>query len=216
MKNKLMLGAATIVAVSYAAVIAVPVYADPPAGIILAQDRTAPGTPGTKPPTAADRRAEDAMRERTARLQAAQPLAQANVSADAVIGTEVRNTQDQKLGSVKDLVMTDGKIVGLILARGGVLGMGTSYHQIDSAHAKITADVKTVVLDLADEQAKALPKVEYKDGKWAQVIDDKASPPSTAPAAPPSRSTAPPATDKKIDPPAGTPSDKTEPPAKSQ
>ena len=144
-----------------------------------------------------------------ARLTAAQPLAQSNVSGDAIIGTEVRNPQDQKLGSVKDIVMAEGKMVGLVIARGGVLGMGTSYHQIDSAHAKITADAKTIVLDLADEQAKALPKVEYQDGKWAQVIDEK-SPPSTAPAAPPSRTmppassppaATPPATPEKADPP---------------
>lgn len=211
MKNKLMLGAAALAVAGYAA--AAPAFAGNPPGVILAQDRTAPGTPGTRPPSAADQKASQAEQERMARLTAAQPIAQANVSADAIIGTEVRNPKDEKLGSVKDLVMTDGKVVGIVLARGGVLGMGTTYHQIDSAHAKITADAKTIVLDLADEQAKALPKVEYKDGKWAQVIDDK-SPPSAAPAAPPSRTTppassppaaTPPATPEKADPPKSDP-----------
>ena len=199
MRHKLMLGAATLAAVTCAAAIAAPAYADPPAGVILAQDRTAPGTPGTRPPSAADKRAEEAMRERLQRLQAAQPLAQASLSADTVMGTEVRNPQDRKLGSVKDRMMQDGKSVGLSIARGGVIGMGTDYHQIDTAHAKITADAKTVVLDLAEEQAKALPKVAYKDGKWSQVADEKATPPATAPGAPPSRGTAPPATEKKME-----------------
>jgi hypothetical protein len=92
--------------------------------------------------------------------------------------------------------------------------MGTDYHQIELAQVKITADAKTVVIDLAEEQAKALPKVAFKDGKWGQVAAEKdATPPATAPAAPPSRSE-PPKTEKKIEP--GTPpANKEEPPKKS-
>lgn len=209
MKKLLMLGAAAFAAAS----VTVPTYADTPAsgagGIVLAQDKTAPTAPGTKPPTAAERRAEEAMRERIARLEAAEPATKASVSADAFIGTEIRNMKDRKLGSVKDLVLLEGKVVAIVVARGGVLGMGTDHHRIDLAHAKITADAKTVVLDLAEEQVKALPKVAYKDGKWNQVADDKSSPPSTAPAAPPTRTT-PPATEKMPE-----PAPKAEPPAKS-
>lgn len=217
MKNKLMMGVAALAVAGYAAVASAPAFAGNPPGVILAQDRTAPGTPGTRPPSAADQKASQAEQERMARLAAAQPLAQSNVSADAVIGTEVRNPRDEKLGSVKDLVMTEGKVVGIVLARGGVLGMGTTYHQIDSAHAKITADAKTIVLDLADDQAKALPKVEYKEGKWAQVIEEKEStPPATAPGAPPSRTTPPAASPPAASPPTTAEPPKTDAPKKSE
>lgn len=216
MRKTLMLGTAAL-----AIAIAAPSYADQPlAGsndIILAQDRTAPGTPGTTPrgPSAADKRAEEAARERIQRLEAAQPATQAHLSADTVIGTEIRNVADKKLGSVKDLVMADGKIVAVIVARGGVLGMGTSYHQIELAQVKVTADAKTVVIDLGEEQVKALPKVAFADGKWSQVAAEKdVSPPSTAPAAPPSRGE-PPKTEKQIDP-STPPANRTEPPAKSE
>jgi hypothetical protein len=193
MQKTLMLGAAAI-----ALAIAAPTHAGPGddrGGLQLAQDRTAPGTPGTPSPRA-DRKADAAAKQRMERLTAAQPAQQLAVSADALIGTEVRNTKDQKLGSVKDLVMQDGKITAVIVARGGVLGMGTDYHQIEIGQVKITADMETVVLDLAEEQVKALPKMAYDKGKWgpvpAKADRAPASPPRAAPGAPPSRGTTPP------------------------
>jgi hypothetical protein len=56
----------------------------------------------------------------------------------------------------------------------------------------MTDDTKTVVLDLSEDQVKALPKMTYDKGKWgpAPVAEKKSSPPaSTAPSAPPSRTT---------------------------
>jgi sporulation protein YlmC with PRC-barrel domain len=180
-----MLGAAAV-----ALAIAAPTYAGPidePAtdGIILAQDRTAPGTPGTTP---GQRSAEQAAQQRKQRLQSAEPAAKLAVSGDAVMGTEVRNTQDQKIGSVKDIVLQDGKITAVIIARGGVLGMGTDYYQVDWAQVKMTSDMETVVLDVTEDQLKGMPKMAYEKGKWgpAPVATERTTPPRTAPGAPPS------------------------------
>ena len=194
MRKTLMLGAAAV-----ALAIAAPTYAGPideqAGGVILVQDRTAPGTPGTSP---AQRSADQAAQERKARLTSAQPAAQLAVSGDAIIGTEVRNTSDQKVGTVKDIVLQDGKITAIIVGRGGVLGMGTDYHQVEWAQVKMTADMETIVLDLSEDQVKALPKMAFEKGKWgaAPVKADKdtAPPARTAPGAPPSRgATEPPA-----------------------
>jgi hypothetical protein len=189
MKRTLMLGAAAL-----AMAVAAPSFA---------QDRTPPGAPGTQPPaTQADRPAEKAMQERMARLTAAEPAEKLAVSGDALIGTEVRNTQDQKIGSVKDLILADGKITAIVVARGGVLGIGTDYHEVEIAQVKMTADMETVVLDLAEDQVKALPKLAYEKGKWGPVPAqaDRPSPPRTAPAAPPSRTETPaPKTDMEKD-----------------
>ncbi len=193
MRKTLMLGAAVM-----ALAIAAPSFA---------QDRTSPGTPGTKPPAQqTDRRADQAAQERMARLKAAEPAQKLAVSGDAIIGTEVRNTQDQKIGSVKDIVLEDGKISSVIVARGGVLGMGTDYHQVEFSQVKMTSDMETVVLDLAEEQVKALPKVAYDKGKWGPVpaAAEKAPPARTAPAAPPSGRTS------------DTPAPKTDTPAKKE
>ena len=177
MRKTLMLGAATL-----ALAVAAPSFA-----------QTSPGSPSTRPGTVqTDRRADQAAQERMARLKAAQPAAKVAMSGDALIGTEVRNTQDQKVGSVKDIILTDGKITAIIVGRGGVLGMGTDYHQVEWSQVKMTDDMKTVVLDLSEDQVKALPKMAYDHGKWgpAPVAEKKSSPPaSTAPSAPPSRAT---------------------------
>src|SRR5678809_660935 len=72
MRKTLMLGAATL-----ALAVAAPSFA---------QDRTAPGTPGTRPGTVqTDRRADQAAQERIARLKAAQPAAKIAMSGDALI-----------------------------------------------------------------------------------------------------------------------------------
>jgi hypothetical protein len=193
MRKTLMLGAAAV-----ALAIAAPTYAGPideqAGGIILAQDRTAPGTPGTSP-SQTNRSADQAAQERKARLSSAEPAAKLAVSGDAVIGTEVRNTQDQKIGTVKDIVLQDGKITAVIIGRGGVLGMGTDYHQVEWAQVKMTSDMETVVLDLSEDQVKALPKMAYEKGKWgaAPAAADKSAPPArTSPGAPPSGTNSPP------------------------
>jgi sporulation protein YlmC with PRC-barrel domain len=200
MRKTLMLGAAAL-----ALTIAAPSFA---------QDRTSPGSPGTKPPaTQTDRRADQAAQERMARLKSAEAAQKLAVSGDALIGTEVRNTQDQKIGSVKDIILADGKISAIVVGRGGVLGMGTDYHQVDFAQVKMTSDMETVVLDLSEDQVKALPKLAFEKGKWgpAPVKADKdTTPPArTAPGAPPSRGTD---TAPKTD----TPAKKDEAPKKDQ
>jgi hypothetical protein len=180
MRKTLMLGAATL-----ALAVAAPSFA---------QDRTSPGSPGTKPPaTQTDKRADQAAQERMARLKSAEAAQKLAVSGDAIIGTEVRNTQDQKIGTVKDIILADGKISAIIVARGGVLGMGTDYHQVEFGQVKMTSDMETVVLDLAEEQVKALPKMAYEKGKWgpapAKAEKDSTPPARTSPGAPPSRGT---------------------------
>jgi sporulation protein YlmC with PRC-barrel domain len=141
-----------------------------------------------------------------ARLKAAQPAAKVALSGDALIGTAVRNTQDRKVGSVKDIILADGRITAIVVGRGGVLGMGTDYHQVEWSQVKMTDDVKTVVLDLSEDQVKALPKLAFDKGKWgpAPVAEKKSSPPArVAPSAPPSRGTDSPA--KKDEGPAPAP-----------
>ena len=86
MRKTLMLGAAAFAVASFGLGAAAPSFAGP-GEIILAQDRTSPGTPGTAPkgPSAADQKAEEAARERMERLKSAQPAAQAHITAEALI-----------------------------------------------------------------------------------------------------------------------------------
>ena len=179
-------------------------------------DRTAPPaqTDRTAPParTDRDRRTTDrappaGMRRgadatRTERLRAAQAIDAAKVSVENLVGADVRNMSNEDLGDVEDFVIERGQVSSVVVARGGFLGMGVNYHMIQAKQAKIAnlddtgRDKKSrvVVLDLSEDQVKALPRVTKENGQWVAATDDRrtapqrgTSPPERAPAAPPSK-----------------------------
>jgi len=49
--------------------------------------------------------------------------------ASKIIGTEIKDSADQKLGKVKDLAvdLENGRIVEVIVARGGVMGLDKQF-----------------------------------------------------------------------------------------
>ncbi len=64
-----------------------------------------------------------------------------------LMGMDVYNNQNEKLGEVDDLVIDNGKTVsGLVVGVGGFLGMGESYVVLDPA---------TVVLNMKDGEMRA-------------------------------------------------------------
>ncbi len=121
----------------------------------------------------ADTRADEAKRERQMLLQTAQPMDTVPARMETVLGLEIRNTHDEYLGKIRDVVLRDGKVEKIVVARGGMLGIGTDYHEIDAGKLKLTADKKIAILDMTADALKAAPKVEDKDGSWlpAAVTD---------------------------------------------
>ena len=74
----------------------------------------------------------------------------ADFMASKLIGTNVYNNQNDKLGEIEDLVVENGKsITGVVVSVGGFLGMGESY---------VVLDPSTVVLN-------------QKDGNWRAFVD---------------------------------------------
>lgn len=140
--------------------------ATPPAAPrTTAPDTTVPTDPRRASPPA-DTRAEEAKRERQMMLQTAQPMDTVPTRMETVLGLEIRNTQDEYLGKIRDVVLRDGKLEKIVVARGGMLGIGTDYHEIEGAKLKLTADRKIAILDMTADALKAAPKVEDKDGSW--------------------------------------------------
>jgi hypothetical protein len=162
-------------------------------------DRREPRSTDRAPPADTRESREDS---RVQRLRAAQPFNTLSVSFENLVGTDVRNLRNDDLGDVEDVVVERGQISSLVIARGGFLGMAVNYHILPASQAKIAnlddnpRDKKgrVVVLDLSDDQVKALARVKKENGQWVAVDDDRrsaperrATPPERSPSAPPSQ-----------------------------
>lgn len=110
------------------------------------------------------------------RLQAAVPLAEIDgVSAETLIGTDVRNMQNEDIGDVEDVITDKGKLAALVVTRGGFLGMGASYYKIEIDQVKATEGERgVVVIDMSADRLQSTQEVEKQDGKWVTVRADDA------------------------------------------
>lgn len=86
------------------------------------------GSPATEPATTAAAPVGMAPAAEVGTLSSTQfmPMQDAgHLLANDLIGTEVRNNQDESLGSVSDLVMSEnGELQGVVIGVGGFLGIG--------------------------------------------------------------------------------------------
>lgn len=129
-------------------------------------------------------------------LQAAKSLSEVSISADNLVGMDVRNTNDVDLGEVEDILMQGDKIKSIVVGRGDFLGMGGSYYEIAPDKVKVAMvdtagtrgpEDRVIVIEMSEQQIESMPKLTKEDGRWLGAADDnRARPPSTAPAAPPS------------------------------
>lgn len=81
------------------------------------------------------------------------------VRVSDVMGLEVKNLQDEKLGKVNDLAIdvASGRIVEVIVSTGGVLGVGSTLLAVPPSAFHYDHEAKVLHLDRSRESIKGLP-----------------------------------------------------------
>lgn len=114
-----------------------------------------------------------------------------SIRSDELLGTDLRNTKDEALGSVDDLLMSPqtGQIAYLVISRGGFFGFDQKYVPIPWADFAITPDGNFLVLNATKDMLKAAPQVDHNqvmdpgqfateskvvDAYWAKTLPPKA------------------------------------------
>jgi sporulation protein YlmC with PRC-barrel domain len=134
------------------------------AASFLAFTALAQETPNAKPSPI------ETSQQHFARAARAERLGRAEKASD-LIGMEVKNYQNEKLGKVNDLAvdLETGRIVQVILSSGGVLGVGDTLVAVPPGALHRDATVNVIHLNADKEKLKAAPRFEMT--KWAECCE---------------------------------------------
>jgi len=96
-------------------------------------------------------------------------LQQAQYLASRLDGADVYNGQDEKIADVEDMVIdTAGDVVAVILAYGGVAGVGQSYVAVQPSQLQMSKDddgAVRVKSTLTLDQLRAAPTFSYSNSR---------------------------------------------------
>jgi hypothetical protein len=92
-----------------------------------------------------------------------------DVLSSNLIGLNVQNNAKDNVGEIKDLVVSNGSLSGLILSVGGFLGIGERYVVVAPSAVKVVYsenDKKwSATMDTTKDALKAAPEFKY-EGRW--------------------------------------------------
>jgi len=137
--------------------------------LAMAQTAAPAPAPATTPtPAATAMPNSDGMKMATAATMAVRfvTVKPADVMSSDLLGIDVYNNQNEKLGTVDDLVIESGKVItGLVVGVGGLLGIGESYVVLDPSTIVLNQkdDTWRAYADTNKETLKNAPKFEYSD-----------------------------------------------------
>jgi sporulation protein YlmC with PRC-barrel domain len=120
------------------------------------------------------------MAWRRAHISRAKPVTQMNhlMRADVIIGSEIRNLKDEKLGEIEDLVLDPEKqnVLYVLASRGGFLGFGKKLLAVRWSDLRATEDHKLYVLDVSAKALEDAPEVDCRnfektaDADWRRLL----------------------------------------------
>lgn len=89
--------------------------------------------------------------------------------ASQLIGTPVKNRQDEKLGKVENFAvdLSSGRIVAVIISSGGFIGMGDELSAVPPAALRFNAERYTLQLDASKESLVNSPH--FKSNQWPDL-----------------------------------------------
>ena len=95
----------------------------------------------------------------------------ADILSYNLVGLNVHNSQNETIGEIRDLILSDGELAGYILSVGGFLGIGERYVIVNPGSVMVTyneADKKwDARLETTKEVLQAAPEFKY-EGRWAR------------------------------------------------
>jgi hypothetical protein len=93
--------------------------------------------------------------------------------ASKLMGTSVKNLQDEKLGNVENILvdLPSGRIVAVIVSSGGFLGMGDELSAVPPTALRFTTDRDTLQLDVSEGNVE--PALHFKANQWPDFSQPK-------------------------------------------
>jgi uncharacterized protein YrrD len=94
---------------------------------------------------------------------------QDSMLSDHLEGLNIRNSANESIGEIEDIVIDQGRVAGYILSVGGFLGMGDRYVVVDPSAVAVAYNAKdnkwSATMNATKDQLKAAPEFKY-EGKW--------------------------------------------------
>jgi sporulation protein YlmC with PRC-barrel domain len=106
--------------------------------------------------------AEDKIKiQQDTKVDAAKGSSVTTHKANEMIGASVQNKSDEKLGVIRDFAfeMPSGKLGYVVVASGGILGLGADFHAVPpKAFSHETTTARVLTLDMTKERWESSPK----------------------------------------------------------
>lgn len=92
------------------------------------------------------------------------------LSASTLIGDNIRNREDEDLGSLEEIMidLETGRIVYAVLSSGGLLGIGDKLFAIPWEALRVDPANEELVLDADEEKLAHAPEIDQDE--WPQIL----------------------------------------------